>query len=59
MIDNIKINSFIDSLNTELISVNSISKDQKDEKKRKVLMSQSNLINCIINKLVELKHLND
>jgi hypothetical protein len=59
MIDNIKINSFIDSLNTELISVNSISKDQKDEKKRKVLMTRSNIINCIINKLVELKHLND
>ena len=59
MIDNIKINSFIDSLNTELISVNSISKDQKDEKKRKVLMTQSNMINCIINKLIELKHLND
>jgi hypothetical protein len=59
MIDNNKINSFIDTLNSELISVNSMSKDQKDEKKRKVLMSQSNIINCIINKLVELKHLND
>jgi hypothetical protein len=59
MIDNNKINSFIDTLNSELISVNSMSKDQKDEKKRKVLISQSNLINCIINKLVELKHLND
>jgi hypothetical protein len=56
MIENFKIDSFIDTLNNELNLVNANNKIETDEKKRKILSSQSCLINTLINKLIELKN---
>jgi hypothetical protein len=51
MINQLNLNSFYDSLNNELQMINSTLKTEKDEKKIKILISQSNAINLILIKL--------
>ena len=51
MINQLNLNSFYDSLNNELQTINSILKTEKDEKKIKILISQSSAINLILIKL--------
>ena len=51
MINQLNLNSFYDSLNNELQMINSILKTEKDEKKIKILISQSSAINLILIKL--------
>jgi hypothetical protein len=51
--------SYYDKLNNELLNVNQILKNEKDDKKSKVLLKQSELINQVLIKLNHIKNLNE
>jgi hypothetical protein len=52
-------NHFYDSFNQELQIINNLCKDEKDDKKIKLLVLQSNTINLILTKLLIIKQNND
>jgi hypothetical protein len=59
MINKNTLEQFYDTLNSELNSINSLMKTEKDPKKSKLLSTQSELINGVINKLILIKNNND
>jgi hypothetical protein len=59
MINKNTLEQFYDTLNSELNSINSLMKTEKDPKKSKLLSTQSELINNVINKLILIKNNND
>jgi hypothetical protein len=52
-------NHFYDTFNQELQIINNLCKDEKDDKKIKLLVLQSNTINLILTKLSIIKQNND
>ena len=52
-------NHFYDTFNQELQKINNLCKDEKDDKKIKLLVLQSNTINLILTKLSIIKQNND
>ena len=52
-------NHFYDTFNQELQIINNLCKDEKDDKKIKLLVLQSNTINLILTKLLIIKQNND
>jgi hypothetical protein len=55
MLSESDINTFFDKLNNELTCVNNSLKTEKDTKKMKLLLNQSELINSALNKLTQIK----
>jgi predicted transcriptional regulator len=53
------LDQFYDNLNNELNSINVLMKNEKNEKKCKLLSIQSELINSVINKLSIIKNNNE
>jgi hypothetical protein len=55
MISEMDITNFFDKFNNELSQVNNLMKTEKDAKKLKLLLNQSELINSVLNKLTQIK----